>query len=258
MSDHSPESGELPEDIRGLLRGEQQEIAPPADARGAVLDRVFASVGLAPAPHTSPPPPTVGATTATAAAASNTLISWVVGALVTAAALGGGAMLYGSRRADTIAPTTAPRRVEAPAPAQPHASPPQAQEPPRAVVRTVAGDASAGTVASVTAGDPSSQRRRPAAPAAESPEDLAEEQQLLSAAQRALTQRDTSAALDAVRAHSRRFARGALAEERDALEIRALLLGEREREARALAERFRRRYPDSVFIATIEERLGRP
>lgn len=257
MSDHSPERGELPEDIRDLLRGEQQELAPPADARDAVLDRVFASVGLAPAPHTTPPPPTVGAATATAAAASNTLISWVAGALVTAAALGGGAMLYGSRRADTIAPTT-PRRVEAPTPAPQHAPPQQLAEAPRAVARTASSDASVSTAATVSAGDPSSQRRRPTTQAVESPEDLAEEQQLLSAAQRALTQRDTSAALAAVRAHSRRFARGALAEERDALEIRALLLGEREHEARVLAERFRRRYPDSVFIATIEERLGRP
>ncbi|MBL8679167.1 MAG: hypothetical protein JNK05_08385 [Myxococcales bacterium] len=258
MSDHSPERGELPEDIRDLLRGEQQEIAPPADARDAVLDRVFTSVGLAPAPHTTPPPPTVGAATATAAAASNTLISWVAGALVTAAALGGGAMLYRSRRVDTIAPTTVARHVEAPATAQPHAPRQQPTEAPRAAVPTVSSDASAGPLATVAAADPSSQRRRPSAPAAESPEDLAEEQQLLSAAQRALTQRDTTAALAAVRAHSRRFARGALAEERDALEIRALLLGEREQEARALAQRFRRRYPDSVFIATIEERLGRP
>jgi hypothetical protein len=255
MSDHSPERDELPEDIRALLRGEQQELAPPTDARDAVLDRVFASVGLAPAPHTTPPPPTVGA--ATAAAASNSLISWVAGALVAAVVLGGGgATLYQSRRADTRTPQTASRHAEAPAPARRAVT---VRHPAPATISATASDAPVTTPVTIASADPSAPRRRPAASqAVESPEDLAEEQRLLSVAQRALTQRDTSAALAAVRAHSQRFARGTLAEERDALEIRALLLAERESEARALAQRFRRRYPDSVFIATIEERLGQP
>lgn len=260
MSDPNSEDGALPDDIRALLRGEQQPIAPPSGARDAVLDRVFSSVGLAPLPHTTPPPPTV-ATAASATSAASPLISWVGGALVAAAILGGGASLYRSTRAES-AGSAMPTQPATHAPsARPPTSPPSQSPPttvhPSAPSTTHATDAGIVALASSTPEPPA--RRRVAQPqAAETPEDLAEEHRMLSAAQRALTQRDANAALASVRAHSQRFAHGALAEERDALEIRALLLADREQDARSLAQRFRRRYPDSVFIATIDERLGRP
>jgi hypothetical protein len=62
---------------------------------------------------------------------------------------------------------------------------------------------------------------------------------------------DASAALSALEAHARRFPRGRLSEERDALRVRALYLAGRIDDADQRAERFSAAYPGSVFVRQI-------
>ena len=59
-------------------------------------------------------------------------------------------------------------------------------------------------------------------------------------------------ALALTRQHARLFARGTLAQERDAMTIRALVDLGRESEARSLAARFHAGYPGSVLWPRIE------
>lgn len=262
MSDVPSDNDELPEDVRALLEGERDDLPAPSAAREMVLDRVFSTVGLAPAPHpaqpTQPPPPVVPATAGSATAATAASAGWT-GALVVGAVIV--VVVAGSFAARSRAPASVPVRSSVPVISSPiatsstvapvvHAAPSPALAP-RAPQATPEPASRPTANAHANAG-------RPSATIDESPDALEEEQRLLGAAQRSLTQRDSAGALATIRAHARRFPRGTLAEERDALEIRALLLAQREDEARALAARFRRRYPDSVFIATIDARLGDP
>jgi hypothetical protein len=93
------------------------------------------------------------------------------------------------------------------------------------------------------------------APAVE--EDLAAERAQLESARRALLQRDYAAALLAVDSHAARFPRGALAEERESLRIQAMAGAGRRDEAAQLADRFRTRYPASIFGPAVDAALKR-
>jgi hypothetical protein len=84
---------------------------------------------------------------------------------------------------------------------------------------------------------------------------LAAEQALLDPARAELARGDGSGALARLELHERRFPGGALAQEREAMTIRALVLtGDRER-ARSRASTFRARYPDSLLWPMIEATL---
>ncbi len=85
--------------------------------------------------------------------------------------------------------------------------------------------------------------------------DPAEEVRLLRQAKRALSDAP-SEALRMAREHERRFGEGTFGQEREALAIEALHeIGQREEALRSL-KRFRRRWPRSVYMRRIEERLG--
>ena len=58
--------------------------------------------------------------------------------------------------------------------------------------------------------------------------------------------------------HERRYPQGLLVQEREAMAVRALLLLKRHEDARARADRFRARFPDSVLLPTIEAAVGSP
>lgn len=247
MSDTPSDIEELPEDVRAMLRAEQLGPGAPEGARDMVLDRVFETLAL-PTPPAAPPPPAPIAAPVLASSALRALV-----ASVTVVSAIGLTIAYRSTRE-----RTAPQRTPIEQPA--HREPAQTTAPDRT--------ARASTVAPTPASEPpivvaptAPPSTRPATrqrSAEEAPEELAEEQRLLAEGQRALAARNVDAVLSAVRAHAQRFSRGALAEERDALEIRALLVAQRTDEARARAARFRRRYPDSVFSVEIEQRLGAP
>lgn len=81
---------------------------------------------------------------------------------------------------------------------------------------------------------------------------------MLASATRALAARDATAALAHVDEHAARFPAGVLAEEREALRIEALLLANRTADARAAADAFRRRYPDTLHYRLIERATRAP
>jgi hypothetical protein len=80
---------------------------------------------------------------------------------------------------------------------------------------------------------------------------------ILGDASRALRAGDASASLAIVQEHARAYAHGELAEEREALRIRALAALGRVIEARLHAERFHETFPDSVHRRVVDDALAR-
>ncbi len=95
-----------------------------------------------------------------------------------------------------------------------------------------------------------------AAPRPSSPSDVGDayalELALLQRARAAVASGTFSTALDAITEHQRRFPRGKLREEREALRVKTLAGLGRNEEARRAAERFRERFPNSVLSPRIE------
>jgi hypothetical protein len=85
---------------------------------------------------------------------------------------------------------------------------------------------------------------------------LVAERGLLDVARSAFGRGDGDAALAALARHEKLYPGGQLAEEREALAVRALVLVDRGDQARARAARFRRRYPSSVMLPAVEAALG--
>ena len=109
-------------------------------------------------------------------------------------------------------------------------------EPPTRVVRPRAGVA------------------RPTRPARASGDGAAfkAELELLAHAQAAYTRRDFGRALILIDEHARRFSRGHLAEEREALRVRSLAGSGRTDEARRIAATFAVRFPRSVLLSRVD------
>ena len=82
--------------------------------------------------------------------------------------------------------------------------------------------------------------------------DLDAERALLSDARAAMQASDAPRALAILDDHAHRFARGQLAEERDALRVAALALAGDRQGARRRADEFARRHPDSLFLPSVE------
>jgi hypothetical protein len=95
---------------------------------------------------------------------------------------------------------------------------------------------------------------RPSAPTVAAPS--GEERQLIEAARTALLKRDPVAALHAISRHRAAFSSGQLAEERDSLEVQALMQQGQTEQARAAAVVFLKRFPQSVFGPAVEAALG--
>ncbi len=86
---------------------------------------------------------------------------------------------------------------------------------------------------------------------------LGAEQALLAQARRAIAGGEPAVALRAVSSHAKRFAGGALVQEREVLRIQALARAGRMDEARQGADRFRSRYPRSLLIEAVEYAVER-
>lgn len=80
---------------------------------------------------------------------------------------------------------------------------------------------------------------------------LAAERAILDVARTALARGEGAQSISASREHERRFPRGALAEEREAIYVQALVLGGDKAAARARAIRFRQEYPDSMLLPAV-------
>jgi len=92
--------------------------------------------------------------------------------------------------------------------------------------------------------------------AAAGSQDGLEELRLLDRARQSERRGDYSAALASTREHQRRFSDGRLVEEREALRIRALMGLGRAREAGETAALFRRKFPRSVLLETIDRMMA--
>jgi hypothetical protein len=101
---------------------------------------------------------------------------------------------------------------------------------------------------------PISETERPAPPA-RSRESYAAELRLLQRAQATYAGGNFAGALVVLTGHARRFPKGRLAEERDALRVRALVGSGRTPEARRAAAAFAHRFPRSVLLPRLEEAL---
>jgi len=84
------------------------------------------------------------------------------------------------------------------------------------------------------------------------------ELELLRSAHTAYAARDYSNALLLAGEHARRFANGALSEQREALRIRCLAGAGRAAEARRAVTAFARRFPRSVLLRRLEAEVGAP
>jgi len=83
-----------------------------------------------------------------------------------------------------------------------------------------------------------------------------EELRLLRLARSAVARQEFGAALGLLTEHARRFKDGRLAEEREALRVRALAGLGRTDEARRTAERFQARFPRSVLLPAVRQMPG--
>ncbi|MEZ4410131.1 MAG: hypothetical protein R3A52_27190 [Polyangiales bacterium] len=189
------------------------------------------------------PPPALGL----ASRLPFTLATFVVGALT-------GAVAHRAL-APRPAPTVIVRTVTAAPP--PVAPPPVAPAP--AVVPAIV-DASV-VDASVAVEDASAEAvaadvpTRAHGPRARDEGSLNAERAVLEIARTALTRGQSSAAIDALERHARRFPRGRMAPERESMWVQALVSAGRYDAAREHAARFRRSYPGSMLQPVVDAAL---
>jgi hypothetical protein len=232
----------LDAELADLLRAEKDAVVAPVDAKARVRSRLDAVVG-GPVP---PVLPSLAGPSSTSMGPAAALLRRAP-ALALAFLLGGvtGALVLNAARP---APEPAIVYVDrAPAPAMTPRTTAVAEIDRLAVPST---DVAALPIASAS----SASSRAPASSApAISP--LAEEQAVLDVARVALARREGADALAAVAKHERRFPSGALAEEREAIAIQALVLLLHRDEARARGEAFARRFPQSMLSPVVEAAL---
>jgi hypothetical protein len=214
----------LPADVRAIVRAEQSRVAVPDDARARLAERLSAAVPGFGSPHVPAmtAPPAAGALTATTA---KVLVALALGAGA-AAALGAHSLSRPARDHARVPAVIAHQLA-------PHAAHVLREHPD---VSPPAPAPSAPIVASPVIA--------PLAPIAS----LREERRLLDEARDAIERGDPEQALAPTASHAARFPRGVLAEEREALRIRALARLGRTAEARALLERMRAAYPRSFLL----------
>ncbi len=87
-------------------------------------------------------------------------------------------------------------------------------------------------------------------------EAYAMELRVLQPARQAVAQRDFASALGPIAEHQRRYPSGKLAEEREALRVKALLGLGRTAEAQRAGAGFRQNFPHSVLLGRMDEMLG--
>jgi hypothetical protein len=232
----------LEDDLHDLLATERRSPGAPPGARRRVAARLATSLASAGSPLSHLRRPTwqrvhmvaIGAAFAVGAAA---------GAVV---ALG---VRDGRREA---APIVDVPRVGPVAMSTPTSVPSAALSPAPTPATSPTASAAPGTEEPAAAARP----RRPPSPASNDGSSLAREQSVLDTARIGLGRDDGAAALAACDEHARRFPRGQLREEREAIAIQALVLLKHDEEARDRADRFARAYPTSALLPAVRDALG--
>lgn len=221
--------------LSALLQAERRRADPAATTKNRVWARVHTTLAPPP-PHSSNP--------TSGSPAAGSLASAVMPVAVSLALLGGaaGAMLaaHGWRSVRPAVSKVAP----------------QAEVPtaPSAAAASSVGDTQAHAISPT---DPLASPRASSSSARPSVlGGLAGERVLLDQARHDLLSGEAPAALTSIAEHARRFPRGVLSEERDALRVEALVAAARYDEARAAVVKFHRAHPDSVLTPAVDDALG--
>jgi hypothetical protein len=227
---------DLDDDLRTLLDAAAPGIEPPAEAKHRVSQRLAQVIGALPGSPPAAPRPAIGrsSTLARLAALRPIASAFIVGAV---AGAGGYAALEKS----------APERIVyidrvLPAASAAAAAPVLAAPEPLAAASAEPRDAPRPRSSSSSAG----------AAAPKHVTDLEVERSLLDTARSALAAGRADDVFLAAAEHQRRFPDGILAEEREALVVNALVATVRYEEARERAERFVRRFPNSMLRPAVE------
>jgi len=267
----------LSAELQSLLEGERQRPGAPAAAKASVSAELAILVGgrgLSHATATRPADPqdsTAGHGSSAApnsavqsAAQSAAGLAWhyVVPALAAALVLGGAMGVWLAPRLRPL-PASAPSLPQAKAPlskAPEIPTPQHVEEPPVAPAREnerphhkLGASAAHGTNG---APRPSPDAAQAAVSSNAARSRFAAERLLIDAARSALARGDGSAALKALSQHQQEFPAGALAEERDALNVQSLAAIGRMNEAGEQAGRFRKRYPTSLLLPIVDRAVG--
>ncbi len=223
----------LPDDLAQLLGHERQRASLAPGAVASLGNRVEASFDWADHAGVGLGQGVAGATATSAASGATAAgLKFVVAAFVAGAAVGGTTVVMLQPK---LLPPAAPRVITAPVPAPVPAeakadlSKPLAPQPEVTGFPRVAREA------------------RDAA--------LSRERALLEQARTAVGRSQLEEASRALRMHRAQFAKGALTEERDAMEVQVILMEGELPAARAKLEDFKKRYPDSVLTPGLDSAL---
>jgi hypothetical protein len=239
----------LSDEAAALLDVERLCPGPTAAIRARILERVAAAALFV--PPTSP-----GATPATATPAAATASG--AGLLIKAGLIfivGVGAGVGGTLAVQHARPAVPARSQRASSAADPAPAVTVPVAPRVAAPEAVAAPPSRAS----GNGNGMHKRVRPVVVAVEpvaTAESLAAERRLVEMARTALGRTRPGQALEALAQHRRRFPRGQLAEERDALTVLALIASSEGERAQDQAQRFRDRYPKSLLLPAIEAALA--
>ncbi len=226
MSDELPP---IDESLRALVDAERGAAKAPAPGKTRVKARLDAL--------TAPVPGGGGGGGAGAAGSALGRLA----AVFAAGAIAGGAVVYALVPPQVVERVVQVERPAAPLPsAAALASSPLVQRSALPPIPPEAEDAAA-PVAIISARPPG--------------DSLAAERALLDPARTALGRGDGASALAAAAKHEVAFRGGALAEEREAIAVQALVQVKRKEEARARGERFLVRYPGSVLAPAVKAAL---
>lgn len=228
----SEELEPLDPELARLLDVERARPPVSASAHERLLGRVEASLAAGAA--------VAGAAAAGTAAKGAATKSWLVAitAFAVGSAVGAGAMLL--RKEPEARVVTVEKRVEVPVPVTVVVSAPAAPPPEVAPSTSLAAPPTSGSHAAPRAStDPG-------------------EVLTLDKIRSALKSGDSASALAAVAEHEKRYPAGAHIEEREALAVQALARAGRREEASARADRFRKRFPSSFFMAIVDAAAPKP
>ena len=258
------EDDRLTPELQSLLSAEKELPGPDGGARDRVARRLAQTLGVTLA--------AAGASTAVTSGAQTVLPKALLGKSLAAkllvAAVVGGVGVGGVVTAVKLAHRHAGRQA---APATPRVAPPAppavAPVAPARIVLPSAPTLPAPSLSAVERRRRSSCRRarrcREAHHGAEAHHaiyhgDLAAERTLLADARAAMQSSQVARALAILDDHARRFPRGQLAEERDAVRVAALWRSGDHDAARRRADEFARRHPDSLFLPSVQRAVTDP
>ncbi len=221
----------LPSEPLQLLR-EQLDVDPPADVEARLRSRL-ANLTSAPLAGGSPPAtPRVSAEGSRFQTLARRFVRWSLAPLGVGIVIGaGGHALLERRQA-----MSQPSQISAPAPT--------------AMASIAVATPPSVAAAAAPAVPPSASSAR-AVPASSARSTLLDERLLLDRARRQLASEEPARALGFLEQHAQRFARGQLAEEREAMWVNVLVQLGRKAEAKARGAAFQARFPNSLMGSSV-------